>query len=258
MAIRGVEIDRAIREARDRLEPGLIQAITPVLWANYDQGRVHRFLANGDAGDIGDYVNIVAAHFREQHDYVRLVQIETDREVWDILFQRLQRQAYGILAKNGFLEARERYEHALQCATDASLVIADRRFPYDASFEAWAYVVLRYTCKSHMRKHISGRSVPRRAQVSLDAYDGWLHNLADPGAEQMHRRLEQRHDLLQQVEGLSDAQRRFVLLYYFEQKSYAEVAEILKKNKNALYKLNFDALDSLRKRLLLAEHRHES
>jgi RNA polymerase sigma factor (sigma-70 family) len=109
-----------------------------------------------------------------------------------------------------------------------------------------------------MRKHTGGRSVPRRAQVSLDAHDGWLHNLADPGAEQVQRRLEQRHDLLQQVERLGDAQRQFVVLYYFEQKSYAEVADILKKNKNALYKLNFDALDNLRKGFLLTEHGHES
>jgi RNA polymerase sigma factor (sigma-70 family) len=258
VAIGGVEIERAIREARDRLEPQLIQAIAPIVWANYDRGRVHRFLANGDVAGIDDYIDVVAAHFREQHDYVRRVQIETDPELWDILFQQLQRRAYGILTKDAFLEPRERYEHALQCATDASLVIADRHFPYDASFEAWAYVVLRYTCKNHMRKHRGGRSVPRRAQVSLDAHDGWLHNLSDPGAEQMHRRLEQRHDLLQQVERLGDAQRRFVLLYYFEQKSYAEVADILKKNKNALYKLNFDALDNLRKGLMLMDRTHES
>lgn len=250
------EIERALHELRDRVEPELGQAVTRIVWANVDHGRVYKFLSNGDAVDVDDYVDRVLNYYRLHHEHVRRIQESADPGLWDALFQKLQKLAYGILSKHSFMAPRERFEHALQCATDASLVIADRRFPFDTNFEAWTYVVLLYTCKNHMRAERRERSAPYGEVVSLDAHDGWMQNLVDPTGEQMRRSFEQQHDLLQQVEKLGDAQREFVQLYYFEQKSYGEVAEIMGKKANALYKLNFDALDNLRKNFLIGEHRY--
>jgi len=83
--------------------------------------------------------------------------------------------------------------------------------------------------------------------VSLDEYDGWLHNLANLSAEDETERLTLRHDLQRAVEELpTEARREFIHLYYFKQYSFDEVADRMDKNKNALYKLHFDALENLR------------
>lgn len=257
MEIRHAEIEQALHELAERVEPDLSRSVTRIVWANYDQGRIHQFLSNGNAENVCAYIDLVLTHYDEQHEYVQRLQEAKDTDLWQALFQRLQKYAYRMLSKFGFLEPRQRFEHALQCATDASLVIADRRFPFDTQFDAWVYMILFNTCRNHVRNETRGRSVPPGAQVSLDAYDGWLQNLEDPGSEQMHRRFEQRYDLLDQIERLGDAQREFVLLYYFEQKSYAEVGQIMGKKTNTLYKLNFDALDSLRKNFLVGEQSYE-
>ena len=257
MKIRRAQVENALLEVQQEEEPALARAVAHIVWANAEQGRLAKFLAAGDVADERDYVRCVVSRYREQYDYVRRLQESEDAQVWEALFTRLQKRAYGVLTKKQFLIPGERYEHAVQCATDAALVIARRRFPFDTYFHAWANVVVYYVCGNHVRQARNGRSVPDEAQVSLDAWDGWLQNVADPAAEVAHSRVEQRHDLLQQVATLAEAQRNFVMLYYFEQKSYEEIAALMGRSKNALYKLHFDALTNLRQKMLLNQTIYE-
>lgn len=78
MEIRRTEIEQALLETPDRLQPGLVRDIMPIVWANYDQRRLHQFLSNGDAVDVGDHIDIVGAHYRRQCDFIRRVQETTD------------------------------------------------------------------------------------------------------------------------------------------------------------------------------------
>jgi RNA polymerase sigma factor (sigma-70 family) len=72
-----------------------------------------------------------------------------------------------------------------------------------------------------------------------------LEALSNPsGTIQSDKRL----DLLDAIDQLSSEDRRtIILLYYFEGKDFDEIAEVLDRTKNALYKLHFDALENLRK-----------
>ena len=246
------DVEEALREIEER-EPELCHAVRETARANYDSGRIERFLSGGAVQNVRSYVSRMATHYREQREYVTRVQKNQDHELWEALFVKLQKWAYSILSKKQFLEPTERYINAVQCAADAGVVIANRPFPYDTHFDAWAYVTLRFVCLNHMRRMRNEASVPPEVEVSLDRWNGWLQSLRDPGGEQARQRFEQRHDLLKCIGELAEAQRTFVILYYFEQKSYDDIAAITGKNKNALYKVNFDALYNLRKSALWME-----
>ena len=65
-------------------------------------------------------------------------------------------------------------------------------------------------------------------------------------------------DLLSAVNKLnSEDRKRFIQLYYFEGLGFQEIAKILDRTTNALYKLHFDALENLRKILLDEGYTHE-
>lgn len=249
-------VEEAILEVEHE-EPAIARVVARIVRANVQQGRLRKFLLSGAVASEGEYVRLVATRYRQQREYVRLVKDVQDAGVWETLYVQLQKWAYGVLTKKQFGAPRTRFDHAVQCATDAALVILDRHFPFDADFHAWAYVIVYYVCRSHVRRERRGRSVPDEAQVSLDRWEGWLENLSDATASSAQRQAEMQHDLLQYVAALGESQREFVVLYYFEQKSYADVARLMGRDKNALYKLNFDALSNLRKKMLLNQHIYE-
>jgi RNA polymerase sigma factor (sigma-70 family) len=155
------------------------------------------------------------------------------------------------------MEPYQRQEHAEACAGDAAVVIRTQPFPFDTEFNGWACTVVIYVCANHVRRERGGPSVPDRAQVSLDEDNGLSQVIRDPSSENDQRRADQRHDLMQHVSALSDAQQQFVMLHYFEEMGYDQIVDIMDRSKNALYKLNFDALANLRKKLLLSEHNYE-
>lgn len=234
-----------------------ISAVERIVQANIKQGRLDKFLANGTVASEEEYIRLVVRHYKRDGDYVWAVQNTNSPDIWEPLFKQLRAWAFIALGRRNFLSFNERQQHAKQCAIDAAMTIRARRFPYDAYFQAWAHVVVTFVCANHVRKARSGRSVPIEAQISLDAWDGWSRVSEDPLAEAARRRVEQQYDLMQHITDLSEAQQRFVLLYYFEDRDYDEIAELMGRSKNALYKLNFDALANLRKKLLLSQHNYE-
>lgn len=250
-------VEEALQALEQEEEPAFVRAVSRIVWQNVDKGRLRKFLANESVANEQEYVRCVAAHYRAQRDYVHRLRHTDDPQVWEPLYILLQKASYRALTRMSFQNQVERYNHAVQCASDAAIVLATRPFPFDTDFKAWAFVIVQYICKNHVRKARSGRSVPDDAQVSLDAWDGWVQNFPDPASGSGQKRVEQRLDLLQCIANLSPSQREFVMLHYFEHKTYEEIAALMGRNKNALYKLNFDALNNLRKNMLLNRHNYE-
>jgi RNA polymerase sigma factor (sigma-70 family) len=228
----------------------LVAAVTLIIFTNLDKGRMQTFLERQDCSPA-NYVQRVADHYEQWHDYVHAVQVEKRSDVWEPLYEQLQQWAFRLLPRIGYpayVDRDEQLQQAQACATEAATVLLNAFFPYDVDFEPWAYVLLRNVTRKEMNRRIRPRLDVQKHQVELDAWDDWLHNLADPEGEDEQRLAELRADLLQLVAQLSsEARQQFILFYYFEEQSFEQIAAQMNKNLNSLYKLHSDALENLRK-----------
>lgn len=223
---------------------GFYDSITPILWTNLEEGRIAKLLESGTVASIEAYVQRVKQNHDHWHTYVHKLQVEQDVGVWDDKYVKLQKWAYRSLEKRLDLPKEQLYEHGLTCATDSAEVLLTKRFPYDVHFERWAYVVTQNICLRLVTKF--GKQLEKVAD--LGELDEWLDSLADPAGDTHHANQELRHQLFQAIAKLSlEADRQFLHLYYFEHKTFDEIAETMGVTKNALYQRHRKALIKLRK-----------
>jgi RNA polymerase sigma-70 factor (ECF subfamily) len=97
-----------------------------------------------------------------------------------------------------------------------SLWDGSAQFRRDASLRAWLFTIARNKAIDRLRR--SGREVPREPDVSLPDLD------ANP--EQVAQAAEQRERVAACLEKLSDAHRRAVMLSFYEEFTYREIAGI--------------------------------
>lgn len=246
-------LDNALRECKTQLEPQRFAAVCSIVWRNYRGKRVSKFLHNGTASSPKQYVATIIHYHEEWNGYLYQIQIVRDDVAWAPLFDKLQKWSYSILRRAG-LPPRLSYERASACATDAVGELLQAEFPYDVSFDPWAYVVLRFVCHRYLSRHFSPTDLADMYLIPIDKWEGWLANIEDPDACNELRRIDLVHDLLHEVEQLPEAQKGVIGLRYFECKSYDEIALIMDRSKNALYQLHHYALQNLRKNSSEALH----
>lgn len=237
-------------------DPLLGPAVARIVRANVSSGRMATIAANDAAFTLAGYVERVARCYQEWHEKVRLLQLG-DEAAWLPLYEMMQKWAYRWLERRHFLPGRgtELYEHAITCASDAALVLLEKPFPYDVHYERWAHKILTFVCLRHLAREIrAAQGANRENLVELDAWEDWLPDIADPGRG-VSDLVGDKQTLLQAIDHLaSDARKQFIMLYYFEEKSYAEIAAIMGRKVNTLYKLHFDALDDLRRNLAIPDN----
>lgn len=243
-------IERALHLLAEQRGSELATAVTPIIFTNLDKGRMQTFLEQQDYSPA-DYVGRVADKYEQWHEHVYAVQIEKRTEIWQPLYEQLQRWAFHLLPRLGYpnyASHDDKTQRAQACATEAALVLIGAYFPYDVNFEPWAYVLLQNVTRKQMNRRIKPRLEAEAQEVEVDAWHDWLHNLADPAGQEQQHLAELRADLLDSITQLnSKARQQFILLYYFESQSFEQIATQMNKSLNALYKLHSDALENLRK-----------
>ena len=240
-----VDLRLAIETVKEESGKELARTVGSIVWINHAQGRVDAFLDNGSAANGTAYVQQVVTCYESWHPYLRQLQQGRAPQVWLALLEKLQTWAYNLLWHYAF--APRRMEHSHDCATDAAAVLLKQRFPYDTDFDAWAHVILRNVTLKYVRQTVNPKSVPAHEEIELEAKEGWLQNLRDTRPARQQQQRELREEIVQAMQELSEAQQQFILLYYFEERGYDEIARIMDRSKNALYKLNYDAIKNLRK-----------
>jgi RNA polymerase sigma factor (sigma-70 family) len=234
------ELEVAIERLRDE-EPEIGAAVGSILRDNWADGRIEKFFNSKTEDTINDYVERVIKYYRKCHEYVSRIESD-DEAAWDHLLEKLRKWAYAFLKKKGVPYQADLFQIANDCANDACLRLLNVRFPYDVHYESWACRVVQNVTLNYIRQHTDKIEY---ADLDLNEAHEWLQALSVPDGTS---RVEKRIDLLDAINQLnSEDRQRFILLYYFGGKSFAEIAEILDRTINALYKLHFDALENLRK-----------
>jgi RNA polymerase sigma factor (sigma-70 family) len=252
-----VEKSESLRDELDRTLHGALQGrshtyahiIRHLVLTNFERGRLRYFTNHNAEVAVADYVDLVMAGYDSWHEYVGRVQVDRAVDVWEPLFEQLQKWAYNLIRSR--LQSNphsERLEHAVACAADAGAAIVNSHFPYDTAFEAWTYVLLSYTVNKYVRQLPGFSSNTQPGMVQLDMWPDWLSNLVDPAAERELHQYELHEILVQAIAELPAGQQEVITLLFHEKAySYKEIATLTGRSLCALHKAKFVALEGLRK-----------
>lgn len=237
-------IDRRIKEEIERLKrenPDIGDVIGSIVLINHSEGRVEKFLESGTTQTVEEYFQRVVRYYQECHELIKKLE-SNDPSSWELFLQKLGKWAYNFLRKKGVPVEVGRYQIADDCAHEAGARLANIRFPYDVHYDSWACRVAHNVCLNYIRRHTEKLDV---IDIDLTETADWLEAFSIPSDT---KRTDNRLDLLDAIDELnSEDRKKFIHLYYFEGEDFDEIAKILNRTKNALYKLHFDALENLRK-----------
>lgn len=236
-------LESCFEDAFGTMRRELAREIRPIIQINMSRGRVRRFLKEG-MHQPGDYVWRVAEIYERTNAYVREVQVERSEVVWQPLYGKLKRWACSLQRKGYHNSWRNVTMTAAECAADAGAQIVSSHFPYDTEFDAWAYMLLRYTWLKQLNQGKQLKRVPEEKLVELDVMLPWLNV---PVGMSDVQRSNWRFDLLRGIEQLAtEARREVVMLRYFENMTYEEIAKRMGRTIGAVYKLHFEAIEELK------------
>lgn len=234
------ELEQAIQTLAN---PDLAHRLKPILLANLDRGRVHRFL-DKDSATVYDYVWLVSQRFLTLQTYLHQLQITRDASVWAPLYQRMQTWAYNFFLRKNFAADDHTREIAIECANNAALNLIKAHFPYDTEFDAWAHVLVQHACHKFIGHSLKKSVVPEEKQVEL------TDDLTVPNDLLIETQLVQ-HEFSARLQAalaqLTEARRRVIQMSYLEELEPEEIAQILGKSVGAVYSLQFHGLRDLRK-----------
>ncbi|HUF38189.1 MAG TPA: sigma-70 family RNA polymerase sigma factor [Anaerolineales bacterium] len=237
------QIEIALENIKPERGAKRIAALRPILAANLARGRVRKFLDSRTVRDVGEYVRRVADGYEALHDYIRALQIDRDEEAWTRLLNLMAKRLFGYLCRKGFPASDATRDAAAAGAQEAARRVLNAHFPYDTEFTPWLYVILQFTGAGIVRDTF------KTEHIDIAGID---ETLTDPGSEsgrQIEKRLHMDQEILNAVERLAPARRTVIVRYYFEGKSFEEIAVMMERSVNAVYQLHFYALKDLRRHL---------
>jgi len=237
------QLEQALRQLAEIRGDELARQIKPILLANLDRGRIHRFL-EGEADHVQSYVWRVADGFSDLHAYLHQLQAERDPEAWTPLYTRMQTWAYNFFLRKNFAADDHTCEIAIECASEAAIHLLHAHFPYDTDFDPWAHILVQNACRKFIHKSLRKSAVPQEKQVELEDD---LADRNDPPLEAQMLMAELGAELDAALAQLSEARRSVIRMCYFDGLGMEEIAQKLGKSAGAVYSLHFNALGDLRK-----------
>jgi RNA polymerase sigma factor (sigma-70 family) len=220
------------------------QALRLIIAANLRSGRVGYFLDEVEGREPAEYVSRVTGFYEALSLYLHQVQVEKLDEVWRPLFEKLQRWIYNFLLNNHFAAGPHTHQRAVEYATEAAVALLTAHFPYDTSFDAWAFILARnVTCKLLKQSKRNGRTTDEAVP-----FDEEMIHFRYLRSEPDRKRWDLRRDLLDAVDALSSEVRREIILrHYFENLSLPEIAAELNQPIHTVYQEHFRSRKELRK-----------
>jgi RNA polymerase sigma factor (sigma-70 family) len=237
-------LEEGLKREAIKQEAKVVRAIRPIIATNLKTGRVRYFLDAVAHRQPAEYVERVASTYLEFHAYLRQVQVEKCDEVWQPLYQKLQWWIYNYLVGINFAAGSQTQSLATEYATEAATALLTAYFPYDVTFDAWAFILARnVTCKQ--LKLLKKLSVTSHQALPFEEELLYFRRLR---SEPERKVWELRCDLIDAIARLSSETRKQIILrYYFDNFSLSEIALELNQPINAIYQEHFRSRKELRK-----------
>jgi DNA-directed RNA polymerase specialized sigma24 family protein len=218
------------------------------------KGRVHYFLGKQKQAGFApiDYVYAVAGYYEQWHTHLHHIQEAKSADLWRPLYKQLQRRAYCYLLKRGVSRPEILgLELHIEYAAAAAERLLRANFPYDTAFDPWLTVLIQHTVDRKLRKLFKQTGV-EADPVAAEQLDDWWNWLPDPASYGWQEGVGQCQYVSWAIDQLpSEAQQQVVRLHDLKGISYPDIARLLGKKTNAIYKLHHDAALNLKKILTI-------
>jgi RNA polymerase sigma factor (sigma-70 family) len=244
------ELENSLNKLSEWKGVEFTQRIKPILYTNLDRGRIQSFI-EGNFKSIYDYVRRVADEYIKLSPLIEKLQIERTTTAWEPLFKKMVNWAFYFFIKKGFAADKTTQEIAMECATEAAMNILNAHFPYDTDLEPWVCVITHNACRRYIRRASKKSNVPPQNIINIDEM---LSNIKDPNFQDQEYIKALQGDLLEAIAKLSSARRQVIEFVYFDELSPGEIAGRMGKSVGAIYSLQFNALQDLRK--ILSKNRN--
>jgi RNA polymerase sigma factor (sigma-70 family) len=224
----------------------LSQTISALLHRSVEYGRAQKALGeNPDDNVCREYVERVINYYQEHHALVTHLE-RGDAETWIETIKKIQRWANGYFIQRK-MYGRLRKKCVEECVPNTVLAYLSSSYYYDTDFDAWFCVLVQNVCRNYIKDQRHPNHTAQAQALSYDKFEFLLEALADKNEIDSRKLSELRSVLLEAVEKLSsNARRELILLLYFSDYSFKEIADSMDKTLNATYKVHFDALNELR------------
>ena len=237
------EIERHIEALAAERGRELADKLRPILYTNLDRERIQAF-TDGDSDRLREYIRQVADRYQALNPYIHEIQFEWNETAWETLFQRLQIWAFNFLVRKGFQATPATQEIAAECASDAASTLLKAHFPYDTEFDPWAHIIVQNVCRKFIRTATKRSVIPEESLLSLDET---LQISVDSPLDTQDFGKSLEAGLSDAIARLPEARRQVIILIYFDGMSSSEAAKKMGKSVGAIYSLQFNALEELRK-----------
>ncbi len=146
-----------------------------------------------------------------------------DRDAFAVLLSEFQGKIFSFTFH--FFRDRDLAEELTQ-ETFLRVYRYIKRFNPEKKFSTWVYSIARNLCIDEQRKHQRGLTVSMEdLPPETDFSDGEAHHLKDPAT--LVSRDEESHLVDEAVRELPEKYQTALVLYYYEELPYQEIAEVL-------------------------------
>jgi RNA polymerase sigma-70 factor, ECF subfamily len=183
--------------------------------------------------------------------------LQGDRRSFGVLVSRHQESVFAMISRL-IREQNEVEDVAQECFIRAFRALGS--FRGDSKFTTWLYRIVHNTCLT--RREQQAKKQAREVSIYVDDDEGeeTTMSLADEDAllpDEILEASDVRERLLRHLKELPEHYRSVLVLYYYEQRSYQEIAEILDAPMNTVKVHILRAKKQLKKRLLADSSQEE-
>lgn len=240
-------IETALQALEDQYGSDLIQRIRPIVLSTQGTRRFHSF-TRGDVNKTQLHLQEIIQNYNLWYPHLYAVQVERETEVWRNLYGNLIDTSYRFLIFKHFSANEDTHLLAEECAGRCASAILTGHFPYDVEFDAWVHKIVQNQCYKYMREQLRKSEIPNDKQVPLEE-----ELVTGREESSIHLKLEKEELMIainQAISQLSENKKEILKMRYYEELAPREIAKKTGKTLDAIYSLQFYAIQEIRKILV--------
>ncbi|MCB9134785.1 MAG: sigma-70 family RNA polymerase sigma factor [Anaerolineales bacterium] len=209
----------------------LSTALRPIIFTNLERGRIQEYFRDMAPEE---YVERVVVFYERQHPYISKLLDARDNDEWTKLCEVLNKKAYHYYVSYG-QPSQVATELAEESANEAASRLFTTHFPYDLDFWPWMYTLLRFVCIARLK------AMTAHPSQTLTDFEETLTDSTVPTGRNLERKMAARQEVLHAIGKLGPNRQQVILLHYYENYSFPEIAQMMDKSINAIHQLHLQA-----------------
>lgn len=142
--------EREIEKILKQFDPQMVKRIRSIIYTNMVGGRIATYMMNDDH-TLEQYIQTIANNYRTSSNYLYQLQVCRSEACWQPLLETIHHWVFALFMRKG-LSKSEAVDLIQETAENTALKILITLFPYDVSFDVWAFCLTQTQCCQTLSK----------------------------------------------------------------------------------------------------------